>query len=38
MRLFENIDKILAAFGHIKSMKRLHVDTVTETKIETIKG
>lgn len=38
MKLFENVDKILAAFGNMKAMQRLHVDTVTENKIKSIIG
>ncbi len=32
------IDRIRAAFGHMKSMERLHVDTYTEEKINEITG
>jgi len=38
MALFKKVDKVLAALGNIKAMERLHVDTVTETKIENIPG
>ena len=32
------MDRILAAFGHMKSMERLHVDTFTEEKINEVTG
>lgn len=38
MKLFNKIDKVLAAFGNIKAMERTHVDTYTETLITKIKG
>ncbi len=36
--MFKKIDKVLAAFGNIKAMERLHVDTFTENKITNING
>ena len=38
MDIFRKKDEILAAFGNIKAMKRLHVDTFTENKIKNISG
>jgi len=38
MSIFKKVDKVLAAFGNIKAMERLHVDTFTESKIEDIGG
>ncbi|RMA58076.1 hypothetical protein [Ulvibacter antarcticus] len=38
MALFKKVDKVLAALGNIRAMERLHVDTVTEEKIENIGG
>ena len=38
MALFKKVDQVLAALGNIRAMERLHVDTVTEDKILTIKG
>jgi len=38
MALFKKVDQVLAAFGNIRAMERLHVDTVTEEKIENIGG
>ncbi len=38
MALFKKIDKVLAAFGNIKAMERLHVDTVTEERIQNVSG
>ena len=34
----EKIDKILAAFGNIRAMERLHVDDHTEDIIKSIDG
>lgn len=36
--MLKKIDKVLAAFGNIRAMKRTHVDTYTEGKINEIKG
>ena len=36
--MFKKIDKVLAAFGNMRAMERLHVDTVTENKIESAEG
>lgn len=38
MGLFRKIDKILAGFGNMKSMKRVHVDTFTEELMENVEG
>jgi hypothetical protein len=38
MGLFRKVDKVLAAMGNIRAMERLHVDTVTEGKINEIEG
>ena len=38
MAIFKKIDKVLAAFGNIRAMERLHVDTVTEEKINNVEG
>ncbi|MEP0266518.1 hypothetical protein [Dokdonia sp.] len=36
--MFKKIDKVLAAFGNIKAMERLHVDDFTENIITNIEG
>ncbi|MFT4697353.1 MAG: hypothetical protein ACI9SJ_000474 [Flavobacteriaceae bacterium] len=36
--MFKKIDKVLAAFGSVKAMERLHVDTFTEEKMENVDG
>ena len=36
--MFKKIDKVLAAFGNIKAMERLHVDDFTENVITNIEG
>ncbi len=36
--MFKKLDKVLAAFGNIRAMERLHVDTFTEEKIESVPG
>lgn len=38
MDILKTADKILAAFGNIRAMERLHVDTYTEDKIKNISG
>lgn len=38
MNILRKKDEILAAFGNIRAMKRLHVDTHTEEKIKNISG
>lgn len=38
MNLFKKIDLLLADLGNVKAMQRTHVDTVTESKIENVKG
>lgn len=35
---FKTKDKILAALGNMRAMRRLHVDTYTEEKIKNISG
>ena len=36
--MFKKIDKILALFGNMKAMKRTHVDTFTEGRMNEVKG
>lgn len=36
--MFKKIDKVLAAFGNMKAMERLHVDDFTENIITNVKG
>lgn len=38
MDFFKVKDEILAAFGNMRAMERLHVDTYTEDKIKNISG
>lgn len=38
MDILKSIDKVLAAFGNIRAMERLHVDDFTENLISNIKG
>lgn len=38
MALFKKVDRVLAALGNMKAMERLHVDTVTEEKMENVGG
>lgn len=38
MNLFKKIDLLLADLGNVKALQRTHVDTVTESKIENVKG
>ncbi|AWG20836.1 hypothetical protein FFWV33_04400 [Flavobacterium faecale] len=38
MDLFKVKDEILAAFGNMRAMERLHIDTNTEEKIKNISG
>lgn len=38
MALFKKVDQVLAALGNIRAMERLHVDTITEGKIENVGG
>ncbi len=36
--MFKKIDKVLAAFGNVRAMERLHVDDFTENIITNIEG
>ncbi|MEL6809881.1 MAG: hypothetical protein AAFP76_00910 [Bacteroidota bacterium] len=38
MSILKSVDKVLAAFGNIRAMERLHVDTFTEEKIQAVDG
>ena len=38
MNILKTKDKILAALGNMRAMRRLHVDTYTEEKIKNISG
>ncbi|GAB1855679.1 hypothetical protein MHTCC0001_05130 [Flavobacteriaceae bacterium MHTCC 0001] len=38
MKLLHTMDKVLAAFGNIRAMERIHVDTYTEGLISKIEG
>ncbi|ARV14723.1 hypothetical protein [Polaribacter sp. SA4-12] len=38
MGIFKKIDTVLASLGNLKAMKRTHVDTFTEDKIENVSG
>ena len=38
MALFKKVDRVLAALGNMKAMERLHIDTVTEEKMENVGG
>ncbi len=38
MEILKSIDKVLAAFGNVRALERLHVDTFTEEKIKNISG
>ncbi len=38
MSIFKTVDKVLAAFGNIRAMERLHVDTFTENLISNVAG
>ncbi|TYA71562.1 hypothetical protein [Seonamhaeicola marinus] len=38
MGVLKSIDKVLAAFGNIRAMERLHVDSFTENLITNISG
>lgn len=38
MNILKTKNKILAAFGNVRAMEKLHIDTYTESKIKSIAG